>query len=97
MHEMPACIEALIDFAAADQHERELRHDVMAHVHAYRDRCPGAGGIIHLGATSCYVTDNTDAILLRDGLRLVRRQLVSLIAALKQFAELYRQLRAALL
>ncbi len=54
-----------VDFAKAGQYERELRHDVMAHVHAYRDRCPNAGKIIHLGATSCYVTDNTDLILMR--------------------------------
>ena len=55
-----------IDFAAAEQHERRLRHDVMAHVHAYGDVCPTARPIIHLGATSCYVTDNTDLILLRE-------------------------------
>ena len=55
-----------IDFAAAERHERRLRHDVMAHVHAYGDVCPTARPIIHLGATSCYVTDNTDLILLRE-------------------------------
>ena len=60
-----------IDFAAAARYERKLRHDVMAHVHAYGDDCPEARGIIHLGATSCYVTDNTDLILLRESLELL--------------------------
>ena len=58
-----------IDFMLAAKYEKELRHDVMAHVHAYGDRCPSARGIIHLGATSCYVTDNTDLILMREALR----------------------------
>src|SRR6185369_10932240 len=61
-----------IDFAAADAHERRLRHDVMAHVHAYGDQCPSARGIIHLGATSCYVTDNADLLFMREGLELLR-------------------------
>ena len=61
-----------IDFEAAERYERELRHDVMAHVHAYGDQCPSARPIIHLGATSCYVTDNTDLILMREALELVR-------------------------
>ena len=81
-----------IDFEAAAEHERRLRHDVMAHVHTWGDACPKARGILHLGATSCFVTDNTDAILLRDGVRLVRRQLVSLIAQLKAFALEWREL-----
>jgi adenylosuccinate lyase len=81
-----------IDFDAARAYEEKLRHDVMSHVHAWGDQCPKARGILHLGATSCYVTDNTDAILLRDGVRLVRRQLVSLIAALREFALEYRSL-----
>jgi adenylosuccinate lyase len=81
-----------IDFDAARAYEEKLRHDVMSHVHAWGDQCPKARGILHLGATSCYVTDNTDAILLRDGLRLVRRQLVSLIAALKEFSVEWRSL-----
>ena len=81
-----------IDFDAARAYEEKLRHDVMSHVHAWGDQCPKARGILHLGATSCYVTDNTDAILLRDGVRLVRRQLVSLIAALKEFAVEWRSL-----
>ena len=81
-----------IDFDRAAQYERELRHDVMAHVHAYRDRCPNAGGIIHLGATSCYVTDNTDLILMREGLEFLRSRLVTAIDALASFASRNRDL-----
>jgi adenylosuccinate lyase len=79
-----------IDFAAAAAHEQRLRHDVMAHVHAYGDQCPAARGIIHLGATSCYVTDNTDLILVREALRLVRDHLVGAIDALATFAERWK-------
>jgi adenylosuccinate lyase len=81
-----------IDFDQAAKYERELRHDVMAHVHAYRDRCPNAGGIIHLGATSCYVTDNTDLILMRQGLEILRGRLVTAIDCLAQFAAKNRDL-----
>ena len=81
-----------IDFAAARVHEQRLRHDVMAHVHTYKDACPNAGGILHLGATSCFVTDNTDCLLLRDALQLVRKQLVSVIHRLGLFATQYRDL-----
>jgi len=81
-----------IDFAQADRHERVLRHDVMAHVHAYGDRCPAARPIIHLGATSCYVTDNTDLILFKESLRSVRRRLVGVIDELAQFAVRHRDL-----
>ncbi len=81
-----------IDFDRAAQYERELRHDVMAHVHAYRDRCPNAGGIIHLGATSCYVTDNTDLILMREGLEILRGRLVTAIDVLAKFAAANRDL-----
>ncbi|MBI1313948.1 adenylosuccinate lyase [bacterium] len=81
-----------IDFDAATKYERELRHDVMAHVHAYGDQCPSAKGIIHLGATSCYVTDNADLILIREGLEMVRSRLVSVISALGDFAAQYRDL-----
>ena len=81
-----------IDFEAAAQHERRLRHDVMAHVHAYGDQCPKARPIIHLGATSCYVTDNTDLILLREALRLVRDRLVAVIDGLARFAQEHRGL-----
>ena len=75
-----------IDFDAARQHERTLRHDVMAHVHAYGDVCPTARPIIHLGATSCYVGDNADVLLLREGLQLVRARLVQVARALHAFA-----------
>jgi len=81
-----------IDFAAAEAYERKLRHDVMAHVHAYGDVCPEARPIIHLGATSCYVTDNTDLLLMREGLQMVRDRLVAVIDALGQFAEQHRSL-----
>jgi adenylosuccinate lyase len=81
-----------IDFDAAARYEREKRHDVMAHVHAYGDRCPAARRIIHLGATSCYVTDNTDLLLLREGLELVRSRLVAVIDQLARFAEAHRDL-----
>ena len=76
-----------IDYEAAARHEREVRHDVMAHVLTYGEACPGARGILHLGATSCYVGDNTDIIRMREGLRLIRRLLVSAIAELADFAE----------
>ncbi|MCL2348459.1 MAG: adenylosuccinate lyase [Planctomycetaceae bacterium] len=75
-----------INFEAAAEYEKKLRHDVMAHVHAYGDLCPTARGIIHLGATSCYVTDNTDAILLREGLQMIRKRLVGVIDRLATFA-----------
>ena len=81
-----------IDFARVSQFERELRHDVMAHVHAYGEQCPSARGIIHLGATSCYVTDNTDLILFRESLTLVRNRLVGVIDHLSRFAQQYRDL-----
>ena len=81
-----------IDFDVADSYERKLRHDVMAHVHTYGDVCPTARPIIHLGATSCYVTDNTDLILLGDALRLVRDRLVSVIDRLGKFAVEQRNL-----
>ncbi len=81
-----------IDFAKAADYERKLRHDVMAHVHTYGDAAPGARAIIHLGATSCYVTDNTDLILIREGLELIRARLVSVISKLSDFAKQYRDL-----
>jgi adenylosuccinate lyase len=81
-----------IDFARAAELERRLRHDVMAHIHAYEEACPAAKGIIHLGATSCYVTDNTDLLLMREGLELVRAKLVGVIDALARFAEKWRNL-----
>src|SRR6478752_4196233 len=81
-----------IDFAAAQQYERKLRHDVMAHVHTYGDVCPGARPIIHLGATSCYVTDNTDLILMRESLQMVAGRLAAATIALGDFAKNYRDL-----
>ena len=81
-----------IDFAVAARYELQLRHDVMAHVHAYGDVCPTARPIIHLGATSCYVTDNTDLILMRRGLEMLRSKLVATIDRLAKFAEQYRAL-----
>jgi adenylosuccinate lyase len=81
-----------VDFEAAAGYERRLRHDVMAHVHAYGDACPTARPIIHLGATSCYVTDNTDLVLLRESLELVRERLVGVLAALARFARRHRDL-----
>lgn len=81
-----------IDFAAAAAYERKLRHDVMAHVHAYGDVCPAARPIIHLGATSCYITDNADLILMREALQLVARRLAAVIGQLGTFAAEYREL-----
>src|SRR3954451_5562896 len=81
-----------INFDAAQQYERKLRHDVMAHVHAYGDQCPAARPIIHLGATSCYVTDNTDLLLIRKSLQMVARRLAGVIIALADFAKKYRDL-----
>ena len=75
-----------IDWELAARHEKELRHDVMAHVHTFGDRCPRARGILHLGATSCDITDNADLIVLRDGLALIRGQLVGVLRALRAFA-----------
>ena len=75
-----------IDFAAANKYEAETRHDVMAHIRAYGDVAPKARPIIHLGATSCYVGDNTDLILLRDGLRMVLAKAVNVLARLKDFS-----------
>jgi adenylosuccinate lyase len=81
-----------IDFPAAERYERQLRHDVMAHVHAYGDQCPKARPIIHLGATSCYVTDNADLMLMREGLRLICQRVADVIDSLAQFAERHRDL-----
>ena len=77
----------VIDYEAAERYERELRHDVMAHIRAWGDHCPKARGIIHLGATSCFVDDNGDLIAYRDALRQVRSLLVNAVAALASFAE----------
>jgi adenylosuccinate lyase len=79
-----------IDYETAAAEEKKLRHDVMAHVHTYGKQCPKAAGIIHLGATSCYVGDNTDIILMREGLCLIRDKIVSVLAALAKFADEYK-------
>ena len=81
-----------IDYEAAARYEKELRHDVMAHIHAYGDQCPDAMPIIHLGATSCYVGDNTDVIIMREGLMLVRDKLVRVLNNLAKFADTYKAL-----
>ena len=81
-----------IDYEAARRHEERVRHDVMAHVHAYGDVCPNARGIIHLGATSCYVTDNADVLMLRDALKLIREKLVEVLRRLRAFAWEYKAL-----
>jgi adenylosuccinate lyase len=81
-----------IDFARAEHHERRLRHDVMAHIHTLGEACPSARDIIHLGATSCYVTDNTDLLLMKEGLQFLRDRLVGVIDSLARFAERYRDL-----
>lgn len=79
-----------LDVAAA--YERKLRHDVMAHVHAYGDQCPDARAIIHLGATSCFITDNADLILIRDALKLVASRIAAVIDRLATFAQTHRAL-----
>ena len=72
------------------QREKEVRHDVMSHVYAYGVQCPKAKGIIHLGATSCYVGDNTDIIIMTEALKLVRKKLVNVLAELANFADRYK-------
>lgn len=81
-----------INYEVARQKEKELRHDVMAHIHAYGALCPKAMPIIHLGATSCYVGDNTDIILMREGLELLRGKLVRILSSLGAFAREYKAL-----
>lgn len=81
-----------IDFEAAARYEKKFRHDVMAHVHAYADVAPAAKGIIHLGATSAFVGDNTDLIQIRDGLKIVQKQLVNVIQRLSEFSLKYKDL-----
>ena len=81
-----------IDYECVSKREKEVRHDVMAHVYAYGKVAPSAAGIIHLGATSCYVTDNADLIIYRDGLLYLRKELLKVIANLSEFAEKYKAL-----
>ena len=81
-----------INYDVAKAREKEVRHDVMSHVYAYGLQCPNAKGIIHLGATSCYVGDNTDLIIMTEGLKLIRKKLINVIANLADFAEKYKAL-----
>lgn len=81
-----------INYEVAKEREKLVRHDVMSHVYAYGKQCPKAAGIIHLGATSCYVGDNTDVIIMTEALQLVRRKLINVIDELAKFAMKYREL-----
>lgn len=79
-----------INYNVAEEQEKKVRHDVMAHVHAYGVQCPEAKGIIHLGATSCFVGDNTDIIIMNEGLKIIRKKLIAAAAALAGFADQYK-------
>ncbi len=81
-----------INYEDAQKRERQVRHDVMAHVYAYGLQCPKAKGIIHLGATSCYVGDNTDIILMREGLWLIHKKLIGVLSLLADFADTYKEM-----
>lgn len=81
-----------INYEDAERKEKEIRHDVMSHVYAYGLQCPTAKGIIHLGATSCYVGDNTDLIIMKDALMLIKKKLVNVIDSLSKFATKYKTL-----
>ena len=81
-----------IDYEVCEEYERKFRHDVMAHIHAFGDKCPKAKGIIHLGATSCYVGDNTDIIVMKEALELIKKKLVNVIDILSKFALKYKDL-----
>lgn len=91
LEEMRASIND-IDYALAEKKEAEFRHDVMAHVHTFGVKCPKAMPIIHLGATSCYVGDNTDIIQMKESLELVLIKLVSALNIMKEFADKYKDL-----
>ena len=81
-----------INYEVAERREKEVRHDVMSHVYAFGEQCPKARPIIHLGATSCYVGDNTDIIVMTEALKAVRNKLVGVIRVLSHFAEEYKDL-----
>lgn len=81
-----------INYDVAKAREKEVRHDVMSHVYAYGVQCPDAKPIIHLGATSCYVGDNTDIIIMTEAMQLVKKKLVCLIGELAKFAKEYKDL-----
>ncbi len=89
--EMEAVVDS-VDIEAAEEKEKQLRHDVMSHVHVFAEQCPAAAPIIHLGATSCFVGDNTDLIQIRDGLLIIRDRLLLLIRALRDQADRHRDL-----
>ena len=91
INEMKANVEN-IDYNIVSKREEECRHDVMAHVYEYGEKCPKAKPIIHLGATSCYITDNTDIILMKQGLELVKQKLVKVISNLTKFADKYKDI-----
>ena len=90
IEELKANVENL-NLERAKELERIFKHDVMAHIHAFGEQCPKAKGIIHLGATSCYVTDNTDVIIIRDALKIILERLVNVIAVLADFAQRYKE------
>ena len=81
-----------INYEVAEARERLVRHDVMSHVYAYGQQCPKAAGIIHLGATSCYVGDNTDIIIMTEAMKIVRKKLVNVVRVLSKFAAEYKDL-----
>lgn len=81
-----------INYDVAEKKEKEFRHDVMAHIHAYGNQCPNARGIIHLGATSCYVGDNTDIVVMNKGLKIIRKKLIATIEKLSEFALKYKDM-----
>jgi adenylosuccinate lyase len=81
-----------VNFEVAEAYEREVRHDVMSHLHAFGEQCPSASKIMHLGATSCYVGDNTDLILMRESIQLIQAELIKTISALRKFALQWKDL-----
>ena len=86
-----------INYDVAREYEKKFRHDVMSHVHAYGEQCPKAKPIIHLGATSCYVGDNTDVITMREALLLIKKKLVNAIASVSKFADKWIMRKFAML
>lgn len=89
INEMKANVDN-IDYEVVEKREKECRHDVMAHVYEFGTKCPKAKPIIHLGATSCYVTDNTDIIIMKQALGLIKQKLILVISNLKKFADTYK-------
>ena len=86
-----------INFSDAIEQEKKIKHDVMAHIHAYSKQCPNAAKIIHLGATSCYVVDNADVIIMKQGLDLIQKKLLGVVHFLAEFANLFLDLLSKLL